>query len=63
MRSSLGILILLFCTIIVLGQEPAAENKFKKSTDKVKIDGKYYYIHILTKSETINSLSKPYNTS
>ncbi|MFW5721160.1 MAG: hypothetical protein ACOCWW_02095, partial [Bacteroidota bacterium] len=33
----------------------------QKSTDKVKIGGRYYYVHIVAKDETLYSLSKIYN--
>jgi LysM repeat protein/ABC-type branched-subunit amino acid transport system substrate-binding protein len=60
------ILILITLTITVLalsGQEPEQPAGIKISTDKVKIDGKYYYIHIVRKGETLYSISKAYNLS
>lgn len=35
----------------------------KKSTDKVKIGNRLYYVHIVAKGETLYSLSKAYNVS
>ncbi len=35
----------------------------KRSTDKVKIEGKYYFIHIVREGETLYSISKAYNVS
>jgi len=35
----------------------------KRSTDKVKIESKYYFIHIVRKGETLYSISKAYNVS
>lgn len=37
--------------------------QIKKSTDKVKIDGKYFYIHIVQKGESLYSISKAYGVS
>ncbi|MFP4556004.1 MAG: LysM peptidoglycan-binding domain-containing protein [Bacteroidales bacterium] len=60
---------LLFTTLILflastfnaLGQESSPTVKI--STDKVKIDGSYYYIHIVRKGETLYSISRAYNVS
>jgi LysM repeat protein len=60
------ILILITLTITVLalsGQEAEQPSGIKISTDKVKIEGKYYYIHIVRKGETLYSISKAYNVS
>ena len=52
-------LISFFC----IAQDEGDSNKIKRSTDKVKIEGKYYYIHIVRKGETLYSISKAYNVS
>ncbi len=58
-------LIFLFTTIllsiVLYSQEPG--KILQKSTDKVKIEGKYYYIHIVRKGETLYSISKLYEVS
>lgn len=54
-------IVLLLSALFVVGQE--TDLKIKKSTDKVKIDGKYFYIHIVRKGETLYSISKAYNVS
>jgi len=60
------ILVTLFATIIlssVLCAQDTVLPQIKKSTDKVKIEGKYYYIHIVRKGETLYSISKVYEVS
>lgn len=37
--------------------------QIKKSTDRVKIEGKYFYIHIVKKGESLYSISKTYGVS
>ena len=64
MRSK--ILLFLFC-IFLANALPAQEQRqvvqVQKSTDKVKIGDKFYYIHIVKKGESLYSISKTYNVS
>lgn len=56
---------LLFAALIsfaVLGQEPETV-QVKVSTDKIKIDGKIYLVHVVLKGETLYSISKAYNVT
>jgi ABC-type branched-subunit amino acid transport system substrate-binding protein/LysM repeat protein len=59
------LLLILFLSnsINLFGQGETQGQPVKKSTDKVKIEGKYYYIHIVRKGETLYSISKTYNVS
>jgi ABC-type branched-subunit amino acid transport system substrate-binding protein/LysM repeat protein len=59
------LLLILFLSfsINLFGQGESQGQPIKKSTDKVKIEGKYYYIHIVRKGETLYSISKAYNVS
>lgn len=54
--------ILLFFSSLY-SQQPESAVQVKKSTDKVKIDGKYYYIHIVSKGESLYAISKAYGVS
>lgn len=64
MRSWLIILLISVVTCnTVLAQQPEHLQHIKKSTDKVKIDDKYYYIHIVKKGESLYSISKAYGVS
>lgn len=54
-------IILFISPLYSQNSEPAVQ--VKKSTDKVKIDGKYYYIHIVKKGESLYSISKAYGVS
>jgi LysM repeat protein/ABC-type branched-subunit amino acid transport system substrate-binding protein len=47
----------------LFSQQTESTIQIKKSTDKVKIDGKYYYIHIVQKGESLYSISKAYGVS
>lgn len=53
---------LLFAYMLV-GQVDETPASVTRSTDKVKIDGKYFYIHIVKKGETLYSISKAYNVT
>lgn len=55
-------LLVLFASAIV-AQEEETTTKVKVSTDKVRIDGKNYYIHIVRQGETLFSISKAYSVS
>lgn len=64
MRKSLIItLTLALLSLFAIGQNEGDVTHIKRSTDKVKIEGKYYYIHIVRKGETLYSISKGYNVS
>ena len=63
MIRTFSLIILLTYTLVTFGQDSPQEVKIKKSTDKVKIEGKYYFIHIVRKGETLYSISKAYNVS
>jgi LysM repeat protein len=54
-----GILILLFLFIQSFSQEE--EVVVKRSTDKVILEGKVYYIHYVREKETLYGISKAYN--
>lgn len=47
----------------LLAQQQQQVILVKKSTDKVKIEGKTYYIHIVQKGESLYSISKAYGVS
>lgn len=64
MRKSLIVtLTLALLSLCAIGQNETDATNIKRSTDKVKIEGKYYYIHIVRKGETLYSISKVYNVS
>ncbi|MDX9846725.1 MAG: LysM peptidoglycan-binding domain-containing protein [Tenuifilaceae bacterium] len=63
MRNILFALLFLFAVSSIMAQEAETTTTVKVSTDKVKIDGKSYYIHIVRRSETLFSISKAYNVS
>lgn len=50
-------------SLSLFAQQETPNQQSKISTDKVKIDGKYYFIHIVRKGETLYSISKLYNVS
>jgi len=60
---------ILLISLIVLfinplySQQPETSVQVKKSTDKVKIEGKTFYIHIVRKGESLYSISKAYGVS
>jgi len=47
---------------LLYSQQPETV-QVKKSTDKVKIEGKYFYIHIVRKGESLYGISKAYGVS
>jgi LysM repeat protein/ABC-type branched-subunit amino acid transport system substrate-binding protein len=63
MNRILIIVVLTLISIILWGQESEKPVGVKISTDKVKIEGKYYFIHIVRKGETLYSISRAYNVS
>jgi LysM repeat protein len=54
-----GIIILLFLSVNAFSQEEPVE--VKRSTDKVILEGKVYYIHYVREKETLYAISKAYN--
>lgn len=64
MRRSIAVtLLLMVFTLLLSAQEDGGNVAIKLSADKVKIEGKYYYIHIVQKGETLYSISKAYNVN
>lgn len=63
MRNVLIFILFIFLAIPAFAQVDGTQPTIKRSTDKVKIDGKYYYIHIVQKGETLYSISRSYNVS
>ncbi|MBN1989245.1 MAG: LysM peptidoglycan-binding domain-containing protein [Bacteroidales bacterium] len=51
-----------FISFAAAGQEPETV-QVKVSTDKIKIDGKVYLVHVVQKGETLYSISKAYNVT
>lgn len=60
-RLSLILFIVCIFQSVVLSQTDTLT--IKKTTDKVKIGNRLYYVHIVAKGETLYSLSKAYNVS
>ncbi|MGM0408810.1 MAG: LysM peptidoglycan-binding domain-containing protein [Bacteroidota bacterium] len=60
-RAFLILFTLALFNTIVFSQNDSLQ--IKKSTDKVIIGGRFYYVHIVKKGETLYSLSKAYNVS
>lgn len=58
-KTPLIILLSLFCALKLFSQPAPVE--IQKSKDKVLMDGKVYYIHIVKKGQTLYSISKAYN--
>lgn len=58
-------LVIILSGIILFNSALSQETKplIIKSTNKVKIEGKYYYIHIVRKGETLYSISRAYEVS
>jgi len=63
MRNLILFILLALGTLNAIAQEAETTTKVKISTDKVRIDGKQYYIHIVQQGETLFSISKAYNVS
>ena len=63
MRNVLFFIFLFFLAVPAFAQVEGTPPTIKRSTDKVKIEGKYYYIHIVQKGETLYSISRAYNVS
>ncbi|MHC1704260.1 MAG: LysM peptidoglycan-binding domain-containing protein [Tenuifilaceae bacterium] len=59
------ILLLVSLTIFsgLFAQQPQQTVQVKRSTDKVKIEDKYFYIHIVQKGESLYAISKAYGVS
>ncbi len=62
-RAIIITLSILTLSIVTAAQDQTDTTQIKLSTDKVKIEGKYYYIHIVRKGETLYSISRAYNVS
>jgi LysM repeat protein len=62
MRKIYILSLLVFFASALFAQEDAT-SAVKRSTDKVKIEGNYYYIHVVKKGETLYSISRAYNVS
>lgn len=61
MKSYITALLLCLSPILLAGQVVEGDvPSVQRSTDKVKIDGKNYYIHIVKSGETLYSISKAY---
>ncbi len=64
MIRSLLVMLMMAVSITAFGQETIPSTvKVQKSTQKVKIGSKFYYIHIVQKGETLFSISKAYGVS
>jgi len=64
MRSYITALLLCLSPMLLAGQVVEGDiPSVQRSTDKVKIDGKNYYIHIVKSGETLYSISKAYEVS
>lgn len=62
LKNILLIVFLLFFSALY-SQQSETVVQIKKSMDKVKIEGKYYYIHIVRKGESLYAISKAYGVS
>ncbi|HEC42115.1 MAG TPA: LysM domain-containing protein, partial [Bacteroides sp.] len=57
-------LVLFFlATSVGLAQEQEQEYRVHRSVDKVILEGKVYYIHIVREKETLYGISKAYNVT
>lgn len=63
MRRLLLVTFFVFIASSLMSQQDDSSVNIRRSTDKVKIEGKYYYIHIVGQGETLYSISKAYNVS
>jgi LysM repeat protein len=63
MKNFILVFLLLFASSMIFAQDAETTTSVKLSTDKVKIEGKHYYIHIVRQDETLYSISKAYNLS
>ena len=59
--------LLLIAGLLILITNIQAQNngsiEVKKSTDKIILNGKVYFVHIVSKGETLYSIAKAYNVS
>jgi LysM repeat protein/ABC-type branched-subunit amino acid transport system substrate-binding protein len=63
MRLKIALLIFSYLYLNLLYSQQPEKNQVKKSTDKVKIEGKYFYVHIVRKGESLYAISKAYGVS
>ena len=64
MIRSLLVMLMMAASITAFGQQTIPTTvKVQKSTQKVKIGSKFYYIHIVQKGETLFSIGKAYGVS
>ena len=64
MIRTLLVMLMMAVSITAFGQQTIPTTvKVQKSTQKVKIGSKFYYIHIVQKGETLFSISKAYGVS
>ena len=63
MKHILFTILLAITTVGVIAQEAETATEIKLSTDKVKINGKLYLIHIVRQGQTLFSISKAYSVS
>ncbi len=64
MIRSILVMLMMAVSITAFGQQTVPTPvKVQKSTQKVKIGSKFYYIHIVQKGETLFSISKAYGVS
>lgn len=63
MKHILFTILLAITTVGVIAQEAETTTEIRLSTDKVKINGKLYLIHIVRQGQTLFSISKAYSVS
>lgn len=63
MKRVVVFLVSILAFITVVAQESNVPVKVERSRDKVKIEGKTYYIHIVKSGETLYAISKAYDIS
>lgn len=63
MKHIIFAILLATTSVGLIAQETETTTEIKLSTDKVKINGKLYLIHIVRQGQTLYSISKAYNVS
>ena len=56
-------IVVFLVAILAFSSVVAQESVVQRSNDKVKIEGKTYYIHIVKSGETLYAISKAYDIS